>query len=93
MKKPRSFTSDPAKSARNVLERGIPFDAVQDFEFETALVAEDDRQDYGEVREVAFGLIGERVHVLVFTMRGENCHVISLRKANRREVKRYVESI
>ena len=37
----------------------------------------------------AFGFIGERLHILVFTARGEDTHVISLRKANKREVKRY----
>ncbi len=93
MKTPRQFTFDPAKNERNLAERGIAFEAAADFEFETALIATDDRFEYGEVREVAFGFIGERIHVLVFTMRGEACHVISLRKANKREMRRYVQDI
>jgi uncharacterized DUF497 family protein len=93
MKMPTSFSFDPAKNDRNERERGISFDAAEEFDFVTALVAEDDRRNYGEVGEVAFGFIGERIHVLVFTMRGEACHVISLRKANEREVRTYVQNI
>ena len=37
----------------------------------------------------ALGRIGARLHVLVFTPRAGKAHVVSLRKANRREVKRY----
>ncbi|MGV8843781.1 MAG: hypothetical protein ACOH2I_11260 [Pseudomonas sp.] len=35
------------------------------------------------------GFIGERLFVVVFTPRASKVHVISLRKANSREVKRY----
>jgi hypothetical protein len=49
----------------------------------------DTRRDYGETRYIALGHIGDRVHSLVFTPRGDALHVISLRKANRREVRRY----
>lgn len=93
MKTPRRISFDPAKSAKNVAAREIDFAIAARFEFGTALVATDDRKDYGEVREVAIGFIGQRLHVLVFTMRGEACHVISLRKANKREVRTYVESL
>lgn len=57
---------------------------------DTAIMRRDARYEYGEARIVAIGLIGDRVHVLVFTMRGETVRVISLRKANRREVFKYV---
>lgn len=94
MRSPRNFTADPAKNARNVVERGI--DLVQGataFGFDTAVVATDDRRDYGEIREVATGFVGPRLHVLVFTMRGDALHVISLRKANDREIRAYVRKI
>ena len=76
---------DPAKSERNRLERGFGFELADEFEWETARVSEDRRRDYGEQRMKAIGLIAGRLHVLVFTPRGEDLHVISLRKANRRE--------
>jgi uncharacterized protein len=34
-------------------------------------------------------LLGRRLHVAVITYRGDAMHVISFRKANSREVKRY----
>jgi uncharacterized DUF497 family protein len=59
------------------------------FEWDSALIVEDIRKDYGERRFQALGLIEGRLHVLVFTPRAGKTHVISLRKANKREVKRY----
>jgi uncharacterized protein len=55
----------------------------------TALIVEDLRKDYGERRFQALGLIGDRLHMMVFTPRANKAHLISLRKANKREVKRY----
>jgi uncharacterized DUF497 family protein len=49
----------------------------------------DDRHDYDEVRRTAIGKLGDIAHVLVFTMRGDAIRVSSLRRANKREVKRY----
>jgi uncharacterized DUF497 family protein len=86
------ITFDAAKSARNIQERGISFELAADFDFETAIYVEDVRKDYGETRIRALGFIGNRLHALVFTMRGPTLRVISLRKANRTEVKRYEEA-
>jgi uncharacterized DUF497 family protein len=82
---------DPEKCARNVRERALSFEVVEDFEWNSAYVLEDTRKDYGERRFQALGKIGGRVYMLVFTPRGRNVHVISVRKANRREIKRYEE--
>ena len=84
---PVSF--DPQKNERNIALRGIPFEIVEDFEWDSALVVEDLRKDYGERRFQALGLIAGRLHALVFTPRAGLVHVISLRKANRREIKLY----
>lgn len=83
---------DPEKSDRNAQARGLPFDLVADFDFETALVAPDVREDYGEARFIAIGFIGRRLHVVAFTMRGVRLRVISLRKANAREAERYEQA-
>jgi uncharacterized protein len=82
-------TFDPAKNAKNIADRGIPFRMALRLDWSTALVAEDLRKDYGEQRYQAVGFIGERLHVLLFTPRPPALHVISLRKANEREVARY----
>ena len=83
------FTFDPAKSARNVTERGLAFDLAEEFDWSTALIAEDTRMAYPERRYQALGLIEEHLHMLVFTPRDGAVHVISLRRANQRERTRY----
>jgi uncharacterized protein len=83
---------DPEKSARNEAERGLPFSMVEDFIWDTALVATDERFDYGEDRWIALGYIGARLFVLVFTETKDGIRVISFRKANAREAKRYAQA-
>ncbi len=80
---------DPEKNARNIESRGISFEKADLFEWESAVIISDTRRDYSEPRYRAFGLIDNRLHALVFTPRGGVIRVISLRKANRREVLRY----
>ena len=84
-----AISFDAAKNARNIATRGIAFARAVAFEWDTALIVEDRRKGYGERRFQALGRIDGRLHVLVFTPRGTKTHVISLRKANTREVKRY----
>ena len=84
---PISF--DPRKNERNIAERGLSFELVEEFEWDSALVVEDVRRDYGERRFQALGMITGRLHALVFTPRAGRVHVISLRKANRREIRLY----
>jgi uncharacterized protein len=80
---------DAAKNAWNIATRGISFERAIAFEWDSALIVADTRRDYGERRFQAFGLIAERLHILVFTPRSGKTHIISLRKANTREVERY----
>ncbi len=80
---------DPAKNARNVELRGLSFERAADFEFEKALIAIDERVDYGESRYVAVGYLDRRLHVLCFLETEHGIRVISFRKANAREVRRY----
>jgi hypothetical protein len=56
------------------------------------VVREYTREHYAEPRFEAKGYIGERLHVMVFCIRSEVVRVISLRKANPREVKSYAET-
>lgn len=87
------FTWDEGKRQINIAKHGVDFTAVYDFDFLNANIEVDDRFEYGEVREVSISFIGSRLHVLVFTRRGGNIHVISLRKANDREVRKYVQAL
>lgn len=83
---------DQAKSDRNVSERGLSFERVADFDFSTALFLVDDRRNYGEIRHLAIGYLEDRLHVLCFVERPNGIRVVSFRKANRREVRRYVQA-
>ena len=51
------------------------------------------RTDYGEARFVSLVPIHGRLCVVAWCMRGDTLRVISLRKANQREVKLYDEAI
>ena len=83
------ITFDPVKNARNIEERGLSFERVAEFDFETAVFLEDTRRDYGERRWRALGRVGGRVHALVFVETDRGIRVISFRKANEREIKHY----
>ena len=82
---------DPDKSEHNSVTRGLPFSLVTEFEWADSLIVEDVRRDYGELRFLAIGCITGRLHVIVFTPRANKLHVISLRKANQREIKIYAQ--
>ena len=78
---------DENKRRANLEKHGIDFSAVYDFDWNTA--SQDQELHNDELRAVAYGYIGERLHVVVFTERGNRTRIISLRKANPREVRRY----
>lgn len=83
---------DPAKSLQNETKHGVSFAVADDLEWDTALIVEDKRYRYGENRMIGIGYIGNRLYVVVFVDRGNVRRIISLRKANIREVKRYAET-
>ncbi|QEY25085.1 BrnT family toxin [Neisseria animalis] len=80
---------DPVKSKHNEEERGLPFSAAEDFEWSGAKILPDIRHDYPEPRYAAYGMIRGRLHFLCFTPLADGIRIISFRKANKREVKRY----
>lgn len=83
------FEWDPEKARTNFIKHGVSFESVFEFEWTNHLRAVDERMDYGEERVQALGMVGGRVHVLVYTMNKDHIRVISLRKANSREVMIY----
>ena len=83
------FDWDERKRASNLEKHGLDFADVAFLAWEMARVLIDDRQDYGEVRYRAMGLFKGRLHFVAFTLRGDKIRLISFRKANEKEVKRY----
>ncbi|WP_169513618.1 MULTISPECIES: BrnT family toxin [Aurantimonas] len=82
------ISCDPAKRARTLRERGLDFyDAAQAFAGRTLTLA-DDRRDYGEARFQTYGILDDRIVMIVWTPRGEMRHVISMRHCHDREARR-----
>lgn len=78
-------TFDQAKRDATFAERGLAFeDAEVVFEGDT-LTVEDTRLDYGESRYQTIGFLEGRMVMVVWTPRGDDRHVISMRKCNDRE--------
>lgn len=86
------FEWDENKNQRNQAKHGINFEeAALIFRGATATII-DDRKDYGEVREISTGLLGEQVViVLVHTDREGVTRIISARPAKREEKEAYYD--
>ena len=82
-------TYDPAKREKTLAERGLDFDQAATVFSGISLTLLDDRQDYSETRFQTYGLLGRRLVMVVWTPRGADRHVISMRKCNAREKARY----
>jgi len=80
---------DAAKDANNRDKHGVSLADAAQLDWTTVVTSHDVRRDYGEVREIGYGLWGERLYCVVFVRRGEGLRIISLRKANRKEVRKY----
>lgn len=83
---------DPAKDAANQTKHGVSLSVAEDLDWEAALVWVDERFEYGELRMIALAPKTEVLYYVAFVERDEVRRVISLRRANRREVKHYVEN-
>lgn len=87
---PLSFEWDEVKAASNLARHGVPFEyAARVFSDADRSERADDRRDYGEARRIVYGRIEGRLHVVVYTMRGDAVRLISARRANSREQDRY----
>lgn len=84
---------DPAKSEKNKVERGLPFGMAADFDWEGASIIPDIRNDYLEKRFIAVGYLGDRLHIICFTPIKNGVRIISFRRANKREAKKYEKKI
>jgi len=83
---------DPAKDAANKTKHGVSLSMAGELNWEAALVWVDDRFEYKEMRMIALAPKTEILYYVAFVDRGKVRRIISLRRANRREVKHYVEN-
>jgi uncharacterized DUF497 family protein len=76
---------DPGKRAITLTERRLDFKDAPKVFAGPALTLPDERQDYGEIRYQTYGVLDDRLIMLVWTQRGDTRHIISMRKCNARE--------
>ncbi len=81
------ITYDHAKNEKNIRERGLSFESVGEFRFDTAEIRSVWKNK--EPRYAATGFLNDRLHVLIFIEIALGIRVISFRKANKREVREY----
>jgi len=88
------FEWDEAKDRTNIRKHGFDFADVPEVFRGPLLARPDTREDYGEERWIAMGLLKHRVVVLSFTQRAEDViRIISLRKADRNEREAFEKAI
>jgi uncharacterized DUF497 family protein len=83
---------DLAKDASNLEKHGLSLALAAELDWDAALVWVDERHDYGELRMIALAPETGILYCVAFVDRGDARRIISLRKANRREVKHYVQN-
>jgi hypothetical protein len=83
---------DPVKDSTNQAKHGASLSVAIELDWEAALVWVDERFEYGETRMIALAPRVNILYCVAFVDRGEVRRIISLRRANRREVKHYVEN-
>jgi uncharacterized protein len=85
-------TFDSAKDAANQAKHGVSLALASDLEWGSAVTWPDTRRVYGEPRQCGIGYIGLRLFFVAFVDRVDGRRIISLRKANSREVRRYAKT-
>jgi uncharacterized DUF497 family protein len=87
------ITFDSTKRKDTLRDRGLDFeDAATMFAGLTVDFA-DERFDYGETRIITVGSLAGRMVIVVWTPRGEARHIISMRKANDREKRKFAQRL
>ena len=81
---------DRAKRQTNLDKHDVDFTSMVSFEWATAVTERSDR--HTEIRFLSIGYIGDRLHTVVYTVRSANIRLISLRRASRREERRYAQT-
>ena len=82
-------TCDAAKDIKNQEKHGVSLTEAASIDWDVALIWQDTRHDYGENLMIALVPIGKRLYCVVYVDREDERRIISLRKANYREVIQY----
>jgi uncharacterized protein len=83
---------DPLKNQSNIAKHGVSLALASELDWEQALIRVDDRFEYGEPRMIALAPRTGALYYVACVDRHRVRRIISLRRANRREVKHYVQA-
>ena len=87
------ITFDAHKDAANMAKHGVSLALADELDWATLEGKSDTRRDYGEPRQIGYAVADDRLYCVVFIDRPADApierRIISLRKANSREVKHY----
>jgi uncharacterized DUF497 family protein len=83
------FNFDSNKDAINLAKHQLSLADAANLDWMAALIWIDNRQDYGEIRQIGLVPMNQRLYVVVFVDKKTERRIISLRKANNREYERY----
>ncbi len=84
-----AISYDPEKDAANLAKHGVSLAIGHKVLANAVTTRLDNRFPYGEERFVTFGYVDDRLHVAVYTVRDDAIRLISVRKADQREQRRY----
>ncbi len=87
------FEWDDEKNRINIEKHSVDFNDTIDIFQNIRLTAVDKRRDYGETRKISIGKINNNICIVVYTERKDVIRIISARKANQRERRKYYEHI
>ena len=83
----RAFEWDERKRASNLRNHDIDFHDAQRVIDGPTFIRQSDRQS--ETRYLVYGFLDQTEVVIICTFRGDNCRIISARRARRDERKKY----
>jgi uncharacterized DUF497 family protein len=86
-------TWNESKRRSNLKDHGLDFVGCESVLDSPVITQEDDRLTYGEQRINLIGLLSGQVVHMTYTERGDDLHVISLRKATKHEARHYFSRI
>jgi uncharacterized DUF497 family protein len=84
---------DATKNRQNIARHGVSLAGAAVLDWNSVLAMEDRRSEYAELREIGYGLLGDRLYCVAFVRHAKGFRIISFRKANSREIRRYVRQI
>jgi uncharacterized DUF497 family protein len=84
---------DAIKRNQTLFHRGLDFEDCQHAFEGVTYTFEDMRKGYGETRFITWALMDSRLVVIVWTPRGAARRIISLRKANEREIHTFNQAL